>query len=80
MNTSRKYQPTLKVKNIGMYSESKKELENHTFICTPEGFFYLDNGKRVPAKVFENNYPIIELQRSAIDKGQKLDGRSKWID
>jgi hypothetical protein len=78
MNSYDNYLNNLKVTGISAHIEGKRYIESHVFIVTANGNFYLQDGIRVPAKDFERANTI-DLVPNKIDKGDLLDGRSKWI-
>ena len=69
---------TVAVENISCYINSKKDLLSRHYVIMPDGseYYYL-NGKLVKAEMMD--FPIPELQRKAVYKGNNLDGRTNWL-
>lgn len=80
MNKRKSELPTLKVMNIQAYIDANKDAKNMHYIIKPDGDYYLINGVMVLASLFEKPTQAIQLQKAAVDKGLRLDGRTNWME
>ncbi len=69
--------PYIKVSGVITMLENK--YKRMWAIYNSEGCYYMDNGVKVPADVFEAMYPLT-LEKKAVSKGDNPNGRTNWMD
>lgn len=62
---------------VSEYIKRKEKRLYSTFIVNSEGRFYVDEGKLVPQKEFENKYTLPLIVRDSV-KGDNPDASKAW--
>lgn len=71
-DTTKKY---VRFKNVGNHLDSLYKRMWAHFVETESESYYLLEGKKVSPTEMDALYPIVDLQKNSISKGDLLDGR-----